>query len=528
MGTFEPLQRKNGTNSTRATSTSHHLRPSRSLAPAPAPTSEYVSADQQTQPRQDSRLRYSLADIPLLPPERKNNTGLPDNVKAGIEHLSGMSIDDVHVHYNSSQPAQVEARAHTQGTQIHVGPGQEKHLPHEAWHVVQQKQGRVRPTVQARGMAINDDQDLEREADDIGKKIASFSESQDPGSNDVMSDRTVSASVGNVIQRVRNGNKKRKVARKKPELAEFEEEPEKPAEKKRTRKEKYDEEKGTKKIKSELAEEELAEEEPAEFEEEPVKPKGKKTKGKKRTRKGGRLPEKVEEESEIDADIQAVIDNQQNATLAEIAEALHKAGMGNLSTSTTGVGELPDKTVVVATQLSPNDPKLLLVADMFGIQKEHIHKTLGAGYHVETTLYITYPTLENVGASQGFCPDCQLFLQAKGIAKDGPDRQTPDSAWHSPEYHAGQEKQPVTAAYPYTRQKDARVSNTIIRYATQAEYTIVQDAQKDAKKKDKSISAVDLVKAYRTHKPTPTNSQELLDAYREASQATQKAFFRGR
>lgn len=32
-----------------------------------------------------------------------------------------------------------------QGTDIHVGPGQEQHLPHEAWHEVSQRQGRVRP-----------------------------------------------------------------------------------------------------------------------------------------------------------------------------------------------------------------------------------------------------------------------------------------------------------------------------------------------------------------------------------------------
>ena len=35
-----------------------------------------------------------------------------------------------------------------QGTDIHVGPGQEQHLPHEAWHVVQQERRRVKPTVQ--------------------------------------------------------------------------------------------------------------------------------------------------------------------------------------------------------------------------------------------------------------------------------------------------------------------------------------------------------------------------------------------
>jgi hypothetical protein len=67
-----------------------------------------------------------------------NNAGLPDNLKAGIENLSGMSMDGVKVHYNSGKPAQLNALAYAQGQDIHVGPGQEKHLPHEAWHVVQQ------------------------------------------------------------------------------------------------------------------------------------------------------------------------------------------------------------------------------------------------------------------------------------------------------------------------------------------------------------------------------------------------------
>ena len=82
-------------------------------------------------------------------------------------------MDDVIVHYNSSRPAQLQALAYTQGTEIHIGPGQEKHLPHEAWHVVQQQQGRVKPTMQARGQEINDDQGLEQEADSMGKKVAS-------------------------------------------------------------------------------------------------------------------------------------------------------------------------------------------------------------------------------------------------------------------------------------------------------------------------------------------------------------------
>ena len=39
--------------------------------------------------------------------EKSNNTGLPDNLKHGIESLSGMSMDNVKVHYNSAKPAQL-------------------------------------------------------------------------------------------------------------------------------------------------------------------------------------------------------------------------------------------------------------------------------------------------------------------------------------------------------------------------------------------------------------------------------------
>ncbi len=103
-------------------------------------------------------------------PGLPNRTGLPDTLKAGIENLSGISMDDVRVHYNSPKPAQLQALAYTKGTEIHVAPGQAKHLPHEAWHVVQQKQGRVMPTMKFGGNFINDNPVLEREADYMGAK----------------------------------------------------------------------------------------------------------------------------------------------------------------------------------------------------------------------------------------------------------------------------------------------------------------------------------------------------------------------
>ena len=78
---------------------------------------------------------------------RRNRTGLPDDLRDGMEALTGLSLDDVRVHYGSHNPGQVHAYAYTRGSQIDIGPGQERYLPHELGHVIQQKQGRVQPTV---------------------------------------------------------------------------------------------------------------------------------------------------------------------------------------------------------------------------------------------------------------------------------------------------------------------------------------------------------------------------------------------
>jgi hypothetical protein len=99
-----------------------------------------------------------------------NHTGMPDQLKAGIESLSGMDLSDVRVHTNSDRPARLDAAAYAQGNEIHLGPGQEQHLPHEAWHVVQQRRGRVHPTLQFHNIAINDDAAREAEADVMGQE----------------------------------------------------------------------------------------------------------------------------------------------------------------------------------------------------------------------------------------------------------------------------------------------------------------------------------------------------------------------
>ena len=119
--------------------------------------------------KKEDEEEVQMKEVPIQ--KKENNTGLPDNLKAGVEKLSGISLNDVKVHRNSNQPAQLQAHAFAQGTNIHIAPGQEQHLPHEAWHVVQQKQGRVKPTTQMKGkIPINNDRNLEKEADVMGSK----------------------------------------------------------------------------------------------------------------------------------------------------------------------------------------------------------------------------------------------------------------------------------------------------------------------------------------------------------------------
>jgi len=166
---------------------------------------------QRTGPEEEELLQGKFAPVQRAEPKpdrepSENKTGLPDNLKSGIESLSGISLDNVKVHYNSAQPAQLNALAYAQGNDIHVAPGQERHLPHEAWHVAQQNQERVEPTMQAKGVAINDDQSLEREADLMGAKAAHLTAPAEEGrttqrkndldEKEVMKPATVQRAVG--------------------------------------------------------------------------------------------------------------------------------------------------------------------------------------------------------------------------------------------------------------------------------------------------------------------------------------------
>lgn len=104
--------------------------------------------------------------------------GLPESLRSGMRALSGVDLGEVQVHYDSPKPAQLQAMAYAQGNDIHLGPGQQRHLAHEAWHLVQQRQGRVKPTAEASGVAINDNPALELEADQMAERAARMKPAQ--------------------------------------------------------------------------------------------------------------------------------------------------------------------------------------------------------------------------------------------------------------------------------------------------------------------------------------------------------------
>ena len=108
-----------------------------------------------------------------------NLTGIPTQMKLDFERRSGLSFDDVRVHYNSDKPTRIGALAYTQGTRVYMAPGQERHLGHELGHVIQQKSFRVPPTSWINGQPVNDSPALECQADFLSSFPCAISHSED-------------------------------------------------------------------------------------------------------------------------------------------------------------------------------------------------------------------------------------------------------------------------------------------------------------------------------------------------------------
>ncbi|MCG8417520.1 MAG: DUF4157 domain-containing protein [Proteobacteria bacterium] len=116
---------------------------------------------------------------PGLVPTTVNGAKLSEHIQSKMEAAFAADFADVQIHEGSQLPA-IGTLAYTQGTNVHFAPGQhqpysrqgQELLGHELTHVVQQRQSRVAATTQVKGVAVNDDSTLEREADDMGAKAA--------------------------------------------------------------------------------------------------------------------------------------------------------------------------------------------------------------------------------------------------------------------------------------------------------------------------------------------------------------------
>lgn len=98
---------------------------------------------------------------------------MSDNLKAGIEDLSGFAMDDVRVLTTLRNRLRYRLPTHKERIFMSL-PDRNMHLPHEAWHVAQQMAGRVEPTTEVSGLPVNDCIELEHEADVMGARANNY------------------------------------------------------------------------------------------------------------------------------------------------------------------------------------------------------------------------------------------------------------------------------------------------------------------------------------------------------------------
>lgn len=113
--------------------------------------------------------------------QKKKADSLPPATKDKMEKSFGEDFSDVNIQKDSKSAEELNAKAFTKGKDIHFAPGEfqpeskegEKLIGHELTHVVQQKENRVQKNeVHGKGISINADPSLEKEADEMGDKAS--------------------------------------------------------------------------------------------------------------------------------------------------------------------------------------------------------------------------------------------------------------------------------------------------------------------------------------------------------------------
>ncbi len=114
------------------------------------------------------------------------SNGLPHKLNKKMAKAFKYDFSKVEIHTNSTKAKEVGAYAFAQGNEVHFAHGYyqpetregQELIGHELAHVKQQAEGRVKPTTIIEGTPtleetpVNDDQALEKEADEQGKKAA--------------------------------------------------------------------------------------------------------------------------------------------------------------------------------------------------------------------------------------------------------------------------------------------------------------------------------------------------------------------
>lgn len=145
---------------------------------------------------------------------QSNKNGVSEKDSTIIDNMSNLfnnDFSDINLHTNSNQANNLDALAFTQGNDIHFAPGMynpdtksgKELIGHELAHVVQQNNGLVSPSAIKGKFKISENDNLENEADIIGKKAAN-NEKFNFSSNQNYSSKT------NVVQCAKKKGQKRK------------------------------------------------------------------------------------------------------------------------------------------------------------------------------------------------------------------------------------------------------------------------------------------------------------------------------
>ncbi len=121
----------------------------------------------------------ALLDAAIRPDLHDAPGALPGEVRGRMEQAFGADFGGVRVHQDGAAEG-IGARAFARGTDLHFAPGAyqpgtaagDELIGHELAHLVQQAEGRVAPTIQAKGVTLATSQALEHEADALGARAA--------------------------------------------------------------------------------------------------------------------------------------------------------------------------------------------------------------------------------------------------------------------------------------------------------------------------------------------------------------------